>query len=105
MLIPDLEKARSLLIGGKWTAIGSAVELEYGWIKLSVPSGLMVNVRAKSIEAVRYSDAAPVEMPANFAFDLGLSWETRSLPASRVPIGYMHSRYKCGGLEGPQSPS
>ena len=105
VLIPDLEKARSLLIGGKWTAIGSAVELEYGWIKLSVPSGLMVNVRAKSIEAVRYSDAAPVEMPANFAFDLGRSWKTCSLPASRIPIGYMHSRCKCGGLQGPQSPS
>ena len=72
-MIPDIDKARSLLIGGKWTAIGAAVELEDGWIKLSVPGGLMVNVRAKSIEAVRYVDAAPVEMPANFAFDLGLS--------------------------------
>ena len=73
MPIPDLQKARSVLLGGKWTAIGSAVELEEGWVKLSVPGGLTVNVRAKSIEAVRYVDAAPVEMPANFAFDLGRS--------------------------------
>jgi len=72
-MIPDLQKARSVLLGGKWTVIGSAVELEDGWIKLSVPSGLMVNVRATSIEAVRYVDAAPVEMQANFAFDLGRS--------------------------------
>lgn len=72
-MIPDIDKARSVLIGGKWTVIGSAVELEDGWIKLSVPGGLMVNVRAKSIEAVRYVDAAPIEMPANFAFDLGRS--------------------------------
>ena len=73
MPIPDLQKARSLLIGGTWTAIQTAVELEDGWIKLSVPGGLMVNVRAKSIEAVRYVDAAPIEMPANFALDLGRS--------------------------------
>ena len=72
-MIPDLHKARSVLLGGKWTAIGSAVELEDGWVKLSVPGGLTVNARAKSIEAVRYVDAAPVEMPANFAFDLGRS--------------------------------
>ena len=71
MPIPDLQKARSVLIGGKWTAIGSAVELEEGWVKLSVPGGLTVNVRAKSIEAVRYVDAAPVEMPADYAYDLG----------------------------------
>ena len=72
-MIPDLQKARSVLLGGKWTVIGSAVELEDGWVKLSVPGGLTVNVRAKSIEAFRYVDAAPVEMPANFAFDLGRS--------------------------------
>ena len=72
-MIPDLQKARSVLLGGKWTAIGSAVELEDGWVKLSVPGGLTVNVRSKSIEAVRYVDAAPAEMPANYAFDLGRS--------------------------------
>lgn len=73
MAIPDIDKARSLLIGGKWTVIGSAVELDDGWIKLSVPGGLMVNVRAKSVEAVRYVDAAPVEMPADYAFDFSRS--------------------------------
>ena len=70
MSIPDLHKARSLLIGGKWTSVISTEELEGGWIKLSVPGGLTINVRANSIEAVKYVDAAPVEMPKNFAFDL-----------------------------------
>lgn len=69
-MIPNLEKARSVLLGGKWTAIGSAVELEDGWVKLSVPGGLTVNVRARSIEAVRYVEHQPQQKP-EFAFDLG----------------------------------
>lgn len=71
-MIPDLHKARSLLLGGKWTAINSAVELEDGWVKLSVPGGLTVNVRAKSIEAVRYLENQTQQKP-DFAFDLGRS--------------------------------
>ena len=72
-MIPDLDRARSLLIGGKWTTVISAVELETGWIKLLIPGGLAVNVRTETIEAVKYVDVAPVEMPADFAFDLGRS--------------------------------
>ena len=71
-MIPDIDKARSLLIGGKWTTVISAEELETGWIKLLIPGGLSVNVRTGAIEAVKYLEAIEERRP-DFAFDLGRS--------------------------------
>ena len=71
-MIPDIDKARSLLIGGKWTSVISAEELETGWIKLLIPGGLAVNVRTGAIEAVKYLEAIEEQRP-DFAFDLGRS--------------------------------
>ena len=72
-MIPDIDKARNLLIGGKWTSVISAEELETGWIKLLIPGGLSVNVRTGAIEAVKYLEAAEQQRRPDFAFDLGRS--------------------------------
>ena len=69
--IPDLDRASSLLIGGKWTAIASAAEQGDGWVTVQLGGHLLINVRASSIEAVRFSDLPPRPPQVPMAFDLG----------------------------------
>ena len=70
MPIPDIHRAQSILLGGKWTTILAAEESDDSWIRLQIPGGLAVNVRASAIEAVKYPNAVPQQRP-EFAFDLG----------------------------------
>ena len=69
--IPDLDRASSLLIGGKWTAIASAADQGDGWVKVQLFGSLSLNVRACSIEAVKFTDVQPGRKQLDFAFDLG----------------------------------
>ena len=69
--IPDLDRASSLLIGGKWTAIASAAEQGDGWVTVQLGGHLLINVRSSSIEAVRFSDLPPRPPQVPMAFDLG----------------------------------
>ena len=69
--IPDLDRASSLLIGGKWTAIASASDQGDGWVKVRLFGALSLNVRDSSIEAVKFADVQPGRKQLDFAFDLG----------------------------------
>ena len=69
--IPDLDRASSLLIGGKWTAIASAAEQGDGWVTVQLGGHLLINVRSSSIDAVKFADVQPGRMQLDFAFDLG----------------------------------
>ena len=71
--MPDLDRASSLLIGGKWTAITSAADQGDGWVTVKMSGFMALNVRASSIEAVRFFDLPrrPPQVP--MAFDLGAS--------------------------------
>ena len=69
--IPDLDRASSLLIGGKWTAIASAAHQGDGWVKVRLFGALSLNVRDSSIEAVKFADVQPGRKQLDFAFDLG----------------------------------
>ena len=69
--IPDLDRASSLLIGGKWTAIASAADQGDGWVTVKMSGFMALNVRASSIEAVRFSDLPPRPPQVPMAFDLG----------------------------------
>ena len=71
MTIPDLHRASSLLIGGRWTAISSAVDQGDGWVTVKLSGFMALNVRASSIEAVRFSDLPPRTPQVPMAFDLG----------------------------------
>ena len=69
--IPDLDRASSLLIGGKWTAIASAADQGDGWVTVKLSGFMALNVRASSIEAVRFSVLPPSPPQVPMAFDLG----------------------------------
>ena len=69
--IPDLDRASSLLIGGKWTAIASAADQGDGWVTVRLGGHLRINVRSSSIEAVMFTDVQPGRKQLDFAFDLG----------------------------------
>lgn len=69
--IPDLDRASSLLIGGKWTAIASVADQGDGWVTVKMSGFMALNVRASSIEAVRFSDLPPSPPQVPMAFDLG----------------------------------
>ena len=60
--IPDLDRASSLLIGGKWTAIASAADQGDGWVTVQLGGHLLINVRSSSIEAVKFADVQPGPM-------------------------------------------
>ena len=55
-MVPNLDEAYSVLIGGKWTEIRSATPSDLqGWTVLEMPSNFMrINVRTDAITAVRY---------------------------------------------------
>ena len=69
--ILDLDRASSLLIGGKWTAIASASDQGDGWVTVQLGGHLRINVRSSSIEAVKFTDVQPGRKQLDFAFDLG----------------------------------
>ena len=69
--IPDLDRASSLLIGGRWTLISSATDQGDGWATVKLSGFMALNVRASRIEAVRFSDLPPSPPQVPMAFDLG----------------------------------
>ena len=71
--MPDLDRASSLLIGGKWTAITSAADQGDGWVTVKMSGFMALNVRASSIEAVRFFELPPRPPQVPMAFDLGAS--------------------------------
>ncbi len=65
------DRASSLLIGGKWTAVASAADQGDGWVTVQLGGHLRINVRSSSIEAVKFTDVQPGRKQLDFAFDLG----------------------------------
>ena len=72
-MLPNIERANAVLIGGNWTVVSKAYPSDIdGWLTLETARFVKISVRESCIEAIRYQDLPTLpKVPANMNWGLG----------------------------------